>query len=304
MTLKSIMLLIVFPSPHLIKIALIFLWIISNHTWIVASVLIKMICTCKKSLYFILYAGLLRQPKWGHLKDLHRAIKLCEPALVSGNPTVMPLGNYQEVKLTCAFLSLFISPFSRVNISPIFILIQAHVFKSKSACAAFLANYNQRTFAKVAFGNQHYNLPPWSISILPDCKNTVYNTARVRKDLNLIVSVFCLAKLTCLNFSPLGNMGTRCRHWKQLFVQVGHQSTQMKMTPVPIHGGFSWQAFNEVPSAYGDSSFTMSGLLEQINTTRDATDYLWYMTEWVPFSNYFFFVRSQLKFAYNFSFYN
>ncbi|KDO65274.1 hypothetical protein CISIN_1g002867mg [Citrus sinensis] len=154
--------------------------------------------------------GLLRQPKWGHLKDLHRAIKLCEPALVSGNPTVMPLGNYQE----------------------------AHVFKSKSACAAFLANYNQRTFAKVAFGNQHYNLPPWSISILPDCKNTVYNTAR-----------------------------------------VGHQSTQMKMTPVPIHGGFSWQAFNEVPSAYGDSSFTMSGLLEQINTTRDATDYLWYMTD-------------------------
>lgn len=107
MTLKSIMLLIVFPSPHLIKIALIFLWIILNHTWIVASVLIKMICTCKKSLYFILYAGLLRQPKWGHLKDLHRAIKLCEPALVSGNPTVMPLGNYQEVKLTCAFLSLF-----------------------------------------------------------------------------------------------------------------------------------------------------------------------------------------------------
>lgn len=41
--------------------------------------------------------GLLRQPKWGHLKDLHRAIKLCEPALVSGDPTVTPLGNYQEV---------------------------------------------------------------------------------------------------------------------------------------------------------------------------------------------------------------
>lgn len=30
----------------------------------------------------------------------------------------------------------------------------------------------------------HYNLPPWSISILPDCKNTVYNTARVRKKQN------------------------------------------------------------------------------------------------------------------------
>ncbi|KAH7565478.1 hypothetical protein ACOSP7_020134 [Xanthoceras sorbifolium] len=155
--------------------------------------------------------GLLRQPKWGHLKDLHRAIKLCEPALVSGNPTVMHLGNYQE----------------------------AHVFKSASgACAAFLANYHQNSIAKVAFGNQHYNLPPWSISILPDCKNTVYNTAR-----------------------------------------VGAQSTQMKMAPVPLHGGFSWQAYNEQTSSYADSSFTMSGLLEQINTTRDVTDYLWYSTD-------------------------
>uniref|UniRef100_A0A2N9EWK0 Beta-galactosidase n=1 Tax=Fagus sylvatica TaxID=28930 RepID=A0A2N9EWK0_FAGSY len=155
--------------------------------------------------------GLLRQPKWGHLKDLHRAIKLCEPALVSGDPTVTPLGNYQE----------------------------AHVFKSKSgACAAFLANYNQRSFAKVSFGNMHYNLPPWSISILPDCKNTVYNTAR-----------------------------------------VGAQSSQMKMTRVPIHGGFSWDAYNEVATSYDDGSFTMVGLLEQINTTRDSSDYLCVMID-------------------------
>lgn len=61
-------------------------------------------------------------------------------------------------------------------------IMQAHVFKSGSgACAAFLANYNPSSYAKVAYGNNHYNLPPWSISILPDCKNTVYNTARVRK---------------------------------------------------------------------------------------------------------------------------
>ncbi|KAA8540294.1 hypothetical protein F0562_024143 [Nyssa sinensis] len=152
--------------------------------------------------------GLLRQPKWGHLKDLHRAIKLCEPALVSGDPTVIPLGNYQE----------------------------AHVFKSKSGtCAAFLANYNSNSFAKVAFGNMHYNLPPWSISILPDCKNTVYNTAR-----------------------------------------VGAQSAQMKMTPVR---GFSWQSYNDETASYDDDTFTMVGLLEQINTTRDVSDYLWYMTD-------------------------
>ncbi|PSS18059.1 Beta-galactosidase [Actinidia chinensis var. chinensis] len=154
--------------------------------------------------------GLLREPKWGHLKDLHRAVKLCEPALVYGEPSVIPLGNYQE----------------------------AHVFKSSLACAAFLANYNSKSFARVAFGNMHYNLPPWSISILPDCKNTVYNTAR-----------------------------------------VGAQSAQMKMTPVVYDVGFSWQSFNEEPASYEDNTFTMVGLLEQINTTWDMSDYLWYMTD-------------------------
>ncbi|RYQ98337.1 hypothetical protein Ahy_B08g094391 isoform B [Arachis hypogaea] len=161
--------------------------------------------------------GLLRQPKWGHLKDLHRAIKLCEPALVSGDPAVTKIGNYQE----------------------------AHVFKSDSgACAAFLANYDPKSFAKVAFGNMHYNLPPWSISILPDCKNTVYNTAR-----------------------------------------VGSQKAQMKMTRIPIHGGLTWQSFNEEPASTDDSSFTMTGLLEQLNTTRDLSDYLWYSTDVVIDSN-------------------
>ncbi|TYI59902.1 hypothetical protein E1A91_D10G068300v1 [Gossypium mustelinum] len=155
--------------------------------------------------------GLKRQPKWGHLKDLHRAIKLCEPALVYGDPTVIRLGNYQE----------------------------AHVFKYKAGgCAAFLANYNPRDYATVSFRNNHYNLPPWSISILPDCKNTVYNTAR-----------------------------------------IGAQIARKKMVPVPMHGGLSWQAYNEETASVTDSSFTMVGLLEQINTTRDATDYLWYTTD-------------------------
>ncbi|GJM94090.1 hypothetical protein PR202_ga10704 [Eleusine coracana subsp. coracana] len=40
--------------------------------------------------------GLLREPKWGHLRDLHKAIKLCEPALVAGDPIVTSLGNAQQ----------------------------------------------------------------------------------------------------------------------------------------------------------------------------------------------------------------
>ncbi|KAG1335411.1 Beta-galactosidase [Cocos nucifera] len=96
--------------------------------------------------------GLLREPKWGHLRDLHKAIKMCEPALVSGDPTVTSLGSYYE----------------------------AHVFRSKTgACAAFLANYNPSSYGRVTFNGMHHDLPPWSITILPDCRIAVFNTARV-----------------------------------------------------------------------------------------------------------------------------
>ena len=62
-------------------------------------------------------------------------------------------------------------------------------------------------------------------------------------------------------------------------MQVGAQTARMKMSPVPMHGSFLWQAYNEEPASYNDKEFTTVGLLEQINTTRDATDYLWYTTE-------------------------
>ncbi|XP_062117527.1 beta-galactosidase 9-like [Humulus lupulus] len=41
--------------------------------------------------------GLLSEPKWGHLKDLHAAIKLCEPSLVAADsPQYIKLGPKQE----------------------------------------------------------------------------------------------------------------------------------------------------------------------------------------------------------------
>ncbi|ERM94020.1 beta-galactosidase [Amborella trichopoda] len=154
--------------------------------------------------------GLIRQPKWGHLKELHRAIKLCEPMLVSADAVVTSLGNYQE----------------------------AHVFSPKSGgCAAFLANYDSKSIATVQFNGMHYNLPPWSISILPDCKNTVFNTA-----------------------------------------EVGVQISDMKMTGTGTE--LYWESYNEeVSSSYTEDPMTVVGLLEQINVTRDTTDYLWYMTD-------------------------
>lgn len=153
--------------------------------------------------------GLPREPKYTHLKDLHSAIKMCEPALVSADPRVTKLGKNQE----------------------------AHVFSSNSGkCAAFLANYDTQWSVKVTFSGSQYELPPWSISILPDCKKEVYNTAR-----------------------------------------VSAPRYHAKMTPV---SRFSWQSYiDETPSADDDSSFSGAGLFEQLNVTRDNSDYLWYMTD-------------------------
>ncbi|WOK92498.1 beta-galactosidase 5-like isoform X2 [Canna indica] len=154
--------------------------------------------------------GMIREPKYGHLKELHRAIKLCEGALVSADPTVTSLGSLQ----------------------------QAHVFSSQSeGCAAFLANFNPNSFARVIFNNMHYNLPPWSISILPDCRNVVFNTAK-----------------------------------------VGVQTSQIQMSATNAQS-LMWERYDEEIASLEESSLiTSTGLLEQINVTRDTSDYLWYMT--------------------------
>ncbi|KAK9062022.1 hypothetical protein SSX86_019206 [Deinandra increscens subsp. villosa] len=154
--------------------------------------------------------GLTRQPKYGHLTELHKAIKKCEPALVSGDPTVFSLGAHQ----------------------------QAHVYYSQSGhCAAFLSNYNPVNSTRVMFNKMHHALPPWSISILPDCSNVVFNTAK-----------------------------------------IGVQSTRMTMLPANSQL-FSWQTYSEdLTTSLEDSAFTTFGLLDQVNVTRDASDYLWYIT--------------------------
>ncbi|XP_043804666.1 beta-galactosidase 3 isoform X3 [Manihot esculenta] len=95
--------------------------------------------------------GLPRLPKWAHLRELHRAIKLCEHTMLNSNPVNLSLGPSQE----------------------------ADVFADASgACVAFLANTDEKNEKIVEFRNMSYHLPAWSVSILPDCKNVVFNTAK------------------------------------------------------------------------------------------------------------------------------
>lgn len=49
--------------------------------------------------FYIVSPGMLREPKWGHLRDLHSALRLCKKALLSGKPSVENFGPNLEVFL-------------------------------------------------------------------------------------------------------------------------------------------------------------------------------------------------------------
>lgn len=48
----------------------------------------------------------------------------------------------------------------------------------------------------------------------------------------------------------------------------------------------SWSWYKEKVGIYGNSSFTSPGLLEQINTTKDVSDFLWYVIRYVQKSDF------------------
>ncbi|XP_075089023.1 beta-galactosidase 16-like isoform X1 [Nicotiana tabacum] len=153
--------------------------------------------------------GLIREPKWGHLKELHAAVKLCSEAILSSFPTMQSLGQLQE----------------------------AYVFSGDSgACAAFLVNADNRRSATVRFQNLTYQLPPKSISILPDCNIVAFNTAKVSTQFN----------------------------------------TRSSRPVFKFDSAEKWEQFQDVIPQFDATTLRSQTLLEQTNTTKDASDYLWY----------------------------
>ncbi|CAL9191724.1 unnamed protein product [Musa hybrid cultivar] len=167
--------------------------------------------------------GLVRLPKWSHLKELHEAIKLCEQTLLYGTSKFLSLGSHQE----------------------------ADIFEHSGKCVAFLANVDERNDKLVIFRNVRYNLPAWSVSILPDCKNVVFNTAKVRSQHSRVEMV------------P-----------ENLKASAGS-------------GKLSWQVYTEKAGVWGAPDFIKNELVDHINTTKDTTDYLWYTTSFYIDGNEF-----------------
>ncbi|KAH6767256.1 glycosyl hydrolase family 35 protein [Perilla frutescens var. hirtella] len=97
--------------------------------------------------------GLRREPKFGHLRDMHRALKLSKKPLLKGTQNVQRLSKDLE--------------------------ITTYEKAGTKTCAAFLINKNPREAATIEFRGEEYYLPSKSVSILPDCKTVVYNTQAV-----------------------------------------------------------------------------------------------------------------------------
>ncbi|GAB4862093.1 Beta-galactosidase 16 [Ancistrocladus abbreviatus] len=153
--------------------------------------------------------GFIRQPKWGHLKELHTAVKLCSETLLSAAQTNYSLGTQQ----------------------------QAYVFQAESGeCAAFLINSDNTSQVTVHFENSSYALPPMSISILPDCKTVAFNTRTINTQ----------------------------------------RSTRSMIRSISFNSVENWKEFREAIPSFEDTSTTSNILLDQISTTKDASDYLWY----------------------------
>ncbi|XP_040997071.1 beta-galactosidase 9 isoform X3 [Juglans microcarpa x Juglans regia] len=186
--------------------------------------------------------GLLSEPKWGHLKDLHAAIKLCEPALVAADsPQYIKLGPKQEAHVYRVDTNT-----EGLNLTQ---------YGSQSRCSAFLANIDERKAAVVRFLGQTYHLPPWSVSILPDCRNTVFNTAKVGAQTSI--------KMVEFELPLFSNISAR-----QQFTVHDEVSYFSK----------SWMTVKEPIGIWSKKIFSVQGILEHLNVTKDHSDYLWYIT--------------------------
>ncbi|XP_057517906.1 beta-galactosidase 13-like [Amaranthus tricolor] len=92
--------------------------------------------------------GLIRNPKWGHLKDLHQALLLAKKPLLEGTWNVQKIERGLDITY----------------------------FEKGKLCAAFLWNNHDHLVKRVKFKGVEHIVPPKSISILPDCKTVVYNS--------------------------------------------------------------------------------------------------------------------------------
>uniref|UniRef100_A0A0E0J2C8 Beta-galactosidase n=1 Tax=Oryza nivara TaxID=4536 RepID=A0A0E0J2C8_ORYNI len=159
--------------------------------------------------------GNLRQPKYGHLKELHSVLMSMEKILLHGDYIDTNYGD---------------------NVT-----VTKYTLNATSAC--FINNrFDDRDVNVTLDGTTHF-LPAWSVSILPDCKTVAFNSAKIKTQTTVMVNKTSMVE----------------------------QQTE--------HFKWSWMPENLRPFMTDEKgNFRKNELLEQIVTTTDQSDYLWYRT--------------------------
>lgn len=100
---------------------------------------------------------------------------------------------------------------------------------------------NTTADALVNFQGNDYNVPAWSVSVLPDCNKEVYNTAKVNTQTSIMTEDSSEPKKLEWTWKP----------------EIARK-TILK----------------------GSGDLIAKGLVDQKDVTNDASDYLWYMTRY------------------------
>ncbi|KDP29226.1 hypothetical protein JCGZ_16615 [Jatropha curcas] len=160
------------------------------------------------------------QPKWGHLKNLHEVLFSLGINLIFGDKTEVNLGG----SITAKIIS----------------------YKGQRSC--FFSNiYDDDSF--ITFEGNEFFLPSWSVSISPDCKTEVYNTAKVN------------AQTSIMMYRPIHPLGNNTPY------QLEWESTPEQIININRYGNLDKGDF--IASNY---------LLDQKTVTNGTSDYLWLLT--------------------------
>ncbi|KAL5673210.1 hypothetical protein ACJX0J_017516, partial [Zea mays] len=155
--------------------------------------------------------GLIWQPTWAHLRELHAAVKQSAETLLWGAYSNHSFGQQQE----------------------------GHVFATDSGCVAFLVNFDMHKVSTIQFGEGVFQLAPKSISILSQCRDLIFETGKIN-------------------------------------AQHGLRTAQVVQ---PLNHAHRWKLFKEpIPAVPSKISHVKNQLCEHLSTTKDETDYLWYLS--------------------------
>lgn len=118
-------------------------------------------------------------------------------------------------------------------------------FSTDSESGCIIGNTNTTSDATVSYAGKDFDVPAWSISLLPDCQTEVYNTAKVNTQTTIRVK----------------------------------KSNDVDEDPAPLSWTWTPEDIDHSVRQLKKGDFAANMLIDQKAATSDSSDYLWYRTE-------------------------